>query len=123
MPLLEQSTVDSFPLLRKGTEVRHEVPFLPNTLVPSILQALSLDGVLGLTGLTFSVVSLQLTAQVLSLLQELSADSDGQVYTLPLPSFLVPVYEELSLLPPQADKTRADPMTNKLTTLFNLHSL
>lgn len=116
-PLLEQSTVDNFPLLIEGTDTRQEVPLTPNTLLPSVSQALSPDG--DSTGVTLPDVSVQLAVQIASLLQELNAASDEQVYLLPLPKVLVPVYEELSLLPPQADKTKAEPITHKLKKPFN----
>lgn len=117
VPLLKQSTVDNSPLLSEGTDTRQEVPLTPNTLLPSVSQALSPDG--DSIGLTLPDVSVQLAVQVASSLQELNAASDEQVYLLPLPRVLVPVYEELSLLPPQADNAKAEPITHKLKKPFN----
>lgn len=117
VPLLKQSTVDNSPLLSEGTDTRQEVPLTPNTLLPSVSQALSPDG--DSIGLTLPDVSVQLAVQVASSLQELNAASDEQVYLLPLPRVLVPVYEELSLLPPQADNAKAEPITHKLKKSFN----
>lgn len=119
-PLLEQSTVDNFPLLSEEMETRQDLPLTPKILLPSVSQLLSSD--VGSTGLTLPDVSVQLAIQVASLLQELNAASDEQVYLLPLPRVLVPVYEELSLLPPQADKNKAEPITHKLRMLFNENS-